>query len=580
MTFRYIASRILINLERKEKLFLIMIFFLILFSAVLEMITISSLIPFLNIMLNPDVIYENFKFKYLIIKSDLFEQNPFAYITTFFIFVIIFTTIFKLIVLKLTYVITKLLGYKISSKVFKNVISQSYLKFTEKNTSQIISILETKINITVGGIFNFLKLLSGLIISISIIITLLIINFWATITFSFFFISCYMLLFAQYKKKLDKLGSIIALNLKLRVKVIQETISVFRQLKLDKISKYFYDSFIIKDYKVREGDQKVGYISSFPRIAIEGLGIISIALVSYYMVKKGSFEESDILTLIATMVFAASRMLPSLQNIYHSITFLIGQKKIAADIIEFLDDKKNNKEIIKNKNEQIKFNESIILKDISFGYRRYGNNLIFKDLNLIIKKNSTVGILGKTGCGKSTLVDIIAGLLEPNKGEVLVDNKSIKQDIESWYEKISYIDQNVTLLDTSIRENIALGKEIEKIDSQKIEKASLQSQSKEFIMDLPEKYQTKIGERGIRLSGGQIQRLGIARALYKNSELLILDESTSSLDIATEELILKSFSSFKGTKTIIIISHKFNTLKNCDKIYEIKDKQVKILNNE
>tara|TARA_Y100000294_G_scaffold146523_1_gene142095 strand:- start:1672 stop:3414 length:1743 start_codon:yes stop_codon:yes gene_type:complete len=580
MTFRYIASRILINLERKEKLFLIMIFFLILFSAVLEMITISSLIPFLNIMLNPDVIYENFKFKYLIIKSDLFEQNPFAYITTFFIFVIIFTTIFKLIVLKLTYVITKLLGYKISSKVFKNVISQSYLKFTEKNTSQIISILETKINITVGGIFNFLKLLSGLIISISIIITLLIINFWATITFSFFFISCYMLLFAQYKKKLDKLGSIIALNLKLRVKVIQETISVFRQLKLDKISKYFYDSFIIKDYKVREGDQKVGYISSFPRIAIEGLGIISIALVSYYMVKKGSFEESDILTLIATMVFAASRMLPSLQNIYHSITFLIGQKKIAADIIEFLDDKKNNKEIIKNKNEQIKFNESIILKDISFGYRRYGNNLIFKDLNLIIKKNSTVGILGKTGCGKSTLVDIIAGLLEPNKGEVLVDNKSIKQDIESWYEKISYIDQNVTLLDTSIRENIALGKEIEKIDSQKIEKASLQSQSKEFIMDLPEKYQTKIGERGIRLSGGQIQRLGIARALYKNSELLILDESTSSLDIATEELILKSLSSFKGTKTIIIISHKFNTLKNCDKIYEIKDKQVKILNNE
>ena len=580
MTFRYIASRILINLERKEKLFLIMIFFLILFSAVLEMITISSLIPFLNIMLNPDVIYENFKFKYLIIKSDLFEQNPFAYITTFFIFVIIFTTIFKLIVLKLTYVITKLLGYKISSKVFKNVISQSYLKFTEKNTSQIISILETKINITVGGIFNFLKLLSGLIISISIIITLLIINFWATITFSFFFISCYMLLFSQYKKKLDKLGAIIALNLKLRVKVIQETISVFRQLKLDKISKYFYDSFIIKDYKVREGDQKVGYISSFPRIAIEGLGIISIALVSYYMVKKGSFEESDILTLIATMVFAASRMLPSLQNIYHSITFLIGQKKIAADIIEFLDDKKNNKEIIKNKNEQIKFNESIILKDISFGYRRYGNNLIFKDLNLIIKKNSTVGILGKTGCGKSTLVDIIAGLLEPNKGEVLVDNKSIKQDIESWYEKISYIDQNVTLLDTSIRENIALGKEIEKIDSQKIEKASLQSQSKEFIMDLPEKYQTKIGERGIRLSGGQIQRLGIARALYKNSELLILDESTSSLDIATEELILKSLSSFKGTKTIIIISHKFNTLKNCDKIYEIKDKQVKILNNE
>ena len=161
----------------------------------------------------------------------------------------------------------------------------------------------------------------------------------------------------------------------------------------------------------------------------------------------------------------------------------------------------------------------------------------------------------------------------------MVDNKSINQDIESWYEKISYIDQNVTLLDTSIYENIALGKESEKIDNQKIEKVSLQSQSKEFIEDLPEKHQTKIGERGIRLSGGQIQRLGIARALYKNSELLILDESTSSLDIVTEELILKTLSSFKKTKTMIIISHKFNTLKNCDKIYEIKDKQIKELKN-
>jgi len=576
MTFRYIISGILKVLERKEKSFLILIFFCMLLSAILEMATISSLLPFLNIMLNPDVIYENFKYKYLIIKPDLFDKNPFAYITFFFILIITCTTVLKLVVLKFSFVITKILGHKISSNVFKNVIVQSYLKFTEKNSSQFISILETKVDITVTGIFRFLQLLSGLIIAIAIIINLLIINFLATITFSFFFISCYMLLFTQYKKKLRLLDSVIALNLRLRIKVIQETISVFRQLKLDKISKYFFESFKKKDYKIRQGEEKIGYIGSFPRIAVEGLGIISIALVSYYMIRKGSFEESEILTLIATMVFAASRMLPLLQNIYHSITFMTAQKQIALDIIEFLDDKEVNKEIIKNKSEQIKFNDTITLKDISFGYKNT-NNLVFKDLNLIIKKNSAVGIFGKTGSGKSTLVDMIAGLLKPNKGEVLVDNKSINQDIESWYEKISYIDQNVTLLDTSICENIALGKELEKIDNQKIEKVSLQSQSKEFIERLSEKYQTKIGERGVRLSGGQIQRLGIARALYKNSELLILDESTSSLDLATEELILKTLSSFK--KTIIIISHKLNTLKNCNKIYEIKDKQIKEIKN-
>lgn len=576
MTFRYIISRILNILERKDKFFLILIFFCMLFSAILEMITISSLLPFLNIMLNPDIIYENFKFKYLIIKPDLFDKNPFAYITFFFILIITSATVFKLIVLKLTYVITKLLGHKISSGVFKNVILQSYLKFTEKNSSQFISILESKVDIAVGSIHRFLQLLSGLIIAISIIITLLIINFWATIIFSFFFISCYLLLFVQYKKKLRILDSIIALNLKLRVKVVQESISVFRQLKLDKISKYFFESFKKKDYKIRQGNETIGYISSFPRIAVEGLGIVSIALVSYYMIQNGTFKESETLTLVATMVFAASRMLPAIQNVYYAITFLIAQKNICGDVVEFLDDKEINQEIIKNKSEQIKFNDYITLKDISFGYKNT-NNLVFKDLNLIIKKNSTVGILGKTGIGKSTLIDIIAGLLKPNKGEVLVDNKSINQDLESWYEKVSYIDQSVTLLDASIYKNIALGKEFEKIDNQKIEKASLQSESKEFIEHLSEKYHTRIGERGIRLSGGQIQRLGIARALYKNSELLILDESTSSLDLATEELILKTLLSFK--KTIIIISHKLNTLKNCDKIFEIKDKQIKEIKN-
>ena len=378
MTFRYIVSRILKILERKEKLFLILIFFCMLFSAILEMATISSLLPFLNIMLNPDVIYENFKFKYLIIKPDLFDKNPFAYITFFFILIITCTTVLKLIVLKFAFVITKILGHKISSNVFKNIILQSYLKFTEKNSSQFISVLETKVDNTIGSIHRFLQLLSGLIITIAIIITLLIINFWATTTFSFFFISCYMLLFVQYKKKLSILDSIIALNLKLRVKVIQESISVFRQLKLDKISKYFFESFKKKDYKIRQGNETLGYISSFPRITIEGLGIISIALVSYYMIKKDTFEESEILTLIATMVFAASRMLPAIQNIYYSITFLIAQKKIAGDVVELLDNKEINKEIIKNKSEQIKFNDSVTLKDISFGLKELSPSKIQK----------------------------------------------------------------------------------------------------------------------------------------------------------------------------------------------------------
>ena len=202
-----------------------------------------------------------------------------------------------------------------------------------------------------------------------------------------------------------------------------------------------------------------------------------------------------------------------------------------------------------------------------------GKNIL-EDVNLSIKKNSIIGILGKTGSGKTTLIDIISGLLMPTKGEIYIDDKLLKNSLQSWHKKISYIDQSVTLIDASLIENIALGHKYNEIDKEIINEVLEKSQSKEFVNNLPQKYNTLVGERGIRLSGGQIQRIGIARALFKNSELLILDEPTSSLDNTTENLVIDGINKLKREKTIILISHNKSTLKNCDRIFEIKDQKI------
>ena len=247
------------------------------------------------------------------------------------------------------------------------------------------------------------------------------------------------------------------------------------------------------------------------------------------------------------------------------------QKKMYLDVSEFIYTQDLNIQKIKKDN-SIEFNEDIRLKNVSFGYIKDQN--IFENVDLIIKKNSTIGILGKTGSGKTTLVDIISGLIPPTKGNIFIDDRLMVDYLESWHKKISYIDQSTTLLDASLIENIALGKNSDEINKKFLENVLEKSQSKEFINNLPNKLNTMVGERGVRLSGGQIQRIGIARALFKNSELLILDEPTSSLDNATESLVIDGIKKLKREKTIILISHRVNTLKNCDKIYEVKDKKI------
>lgn len=570
MTYRYIFNQISSTLNRKHKFFVLLIFFSILLSALLEMLTISSLIPFLNILLNPDVVYENFKYKYLIFSDKLFTNNPLGYISIVFIIIISISTLLKLLVLKLILKVTTLIGSTISSTVFKNIISQSYIDFTKFNTSELISVLEAKIDPLVNAIFKILQTCSCLIITISIIATLLLINFWSTIFFALSFSISYFILYFFYRKDLTSIGISIASNLKSRVKTSQEAMSIFRQVKLDNLAENFYSDFTSKDFAIRKANEITAFIGNFPRIVIECIAIILIAIGSYYLISNNIYDEDYTLTLIASLVFGASRLLPQVQVMYYNFSQITHQKKMYLDVSKFL--YKISKDESKNINSTFEFNNEINLNNISFGYDN--DRKILENVSITIKKNSTVGILGQTGSGKTTLIDLISGLLMPTQGQIFVDGTPVNDILDSWQKKISYIDQDVTLLDAPLIENIAIGHKNETIDKIFLDKVLEKSQSKKFIYDLPDKYNTLVGERGIRLSGGQIQRIGIARALYKNSELLILDEPTSSLDTNTEDLVIDAINELKKEKTIILISHRINALKDCDKIFEVKNKKI------
>jgi len=295
-----------------------------------------------------------------------------------------------------------------------------------------------------------------------------------------------------------------------------------------------------------------------------------LIMILYMMSKTGNFNAA--LPIVALYVFAGYRLMPALQQVYASLTIL---KFIGPSVEKLHADMKNLEPAIDQSKEIISFNNSITLNNIHYNYPNSSRTAI-KSVNLNIFAKSTVGFIGITGSGKTTIVDIILGLLEVQKGSLEVDGIPItKKNLRSWQQLIGYVPQNIYLSDDSVAGNVAFGKETKDINQKLVEKAAKIANLHQFVIDeLPNKYQTIIGENGVRLSGGQRQRIGIARALYHNPKVLILDEATSALDIETEKAVMDAINNLNKDITIILIAHRLNTVKNCDTIFKLEKGQV------
>ena len=358
-----------------------------------------------------------------------------------------------------------------------------------------------------------------------------------------------------------------------RFKIIAEIIGGIKEIKVLGREKLYLKKFKSPSHEFSSHLSSSQILGEIPQFFIEIFAFGALLTIVLFLIREDGSGISSLIPLLGLYTLGAIKLKPAANIIYKS---LASMKFAAASIDNIMTELENNEQMMFSKNEQNKFNltDKISIEDLSYYYPGKLKPAI-KNLNLHIRTNSTFGIIGATGSGKTTLVDIILGLLTPTSGKILIDNKIIsKKNIRQWQNSIGYVPQNIFLSDDTIASNIAFGVEDSLIDLNKVKNAAMMAQLDEFVTQLDDQYNTNIGERGIKLSGGQCQRIGIARALYHNPKVLVLDEATSALDENTEAEVMKAINTMVGSMTIIIIAHRLSTIKECDKIIRMEDGEI------
>lgn len=576
----FINIFILIKKFQKNKVYIF--FFLTFLVAIIDLIGVASIFPFIALLSNPNIVEQNESIANIFHAIRFFApigHKQFILllgISTFFF--LISSIILRTYNYYFSIKITLRLEADITNYLLKKYLNKPYVWFLKKNSSSLGSnVLHEVSNVVNSAIIPFVLFLSNTLIAISIITVIFIYNFYLAITVSFFLFFLYAITFFFLKNKISFLGKQSVVSNKERFKILGEIFSHIKELKLYGLEKFHLESYSRPSNLFQKSHSKFMLIQNLPRYFIEIFAFSAvIILLLFIQVKNNSFIES--LPLLGVYVFAGYRLIPVFQQIYSSMSILRNTNYLINNFLKDLSlldiPEKKLLNISKKKLVPIKFSKKIELEKVSFKYLD-SKLLLLNDVSITIPVNSKVGIIGATGSGKSTLIDIILGLIKPLEGYLKVDGKIIDSDnIKNWQKIIGYVPQQVSLSDLSIAENIAYGVKPTEINQNSLIESAKTAHVHNFVINkLSSGYNTVIGEKGIRLSGGERQRLGIARALYQNPEVLILDEATNALDINTERLILKSL--YKLNITIISITHRLSTLKNFDTIYSVIKRKIK-----
>ena len=461
----------------------------------------------------------------------------------------------------------------ISLKILRNFLKKNIEFFFKKNSTELINTTYLESRNYVNCLNEYFKIISETFLLIAISIFLLIFNFQSTaIILIIIAISSSVILYI-YKKRLKILGEKRYEASIGQLKNLQQTFFSIRDIKIKFVEKFFLSKYKESINSYSNTNYLSNSILELPKIFFELIFIFSISIVIFFLVSQNNISNENILTSIGVYALAAFRSFPSVTKLIHAIQQINFLKPSIEKIIPNLKDFSDNINKEKNINDEISFLKEITFRKVSYNYPDVKDKVI-EDLNFKINKGDFIGLIGKSGEGKTTILDLLMGLIKTKAGEIEVDGRSIYQNLHSWQKKIGYVSQSTILLDDDIKNNIAFGVPAEQIDEKKLLESLKNAQLLEFVLSLPNKLETKVGERGVSLSGGQIQRIGIARELYRDPSLILLDEATSALDTATEKEFLDCLKILNKKMTIIFVSHRESALINCNKILHLKRKKL------
>ncbi len=577
LTIKELLIKLFSHLNKRRKLELFLHLILMIINSLAEVVSLALIIPFLSVLTNPENL---FKIKIVKSFSELLQiSSPYELrlpLTILFGSIVIFSGLIRLLNLWLTFKIGGLVGNDLTTKAFKKILFKPYLDHVTSHTSASISTMTQEVSTVVYRvIIPQLQLISSAIISICLITTLIIINweiaFFAGFLLTFFYFIT-IKLSKNYVRTLSKQE--VFLNKSL-IKLIQESLGSIREVILNNSHLYFYRNFQGISFQLESVRARSSFLSTYPRIALEPIGITLLAIIAFFSVSQDGIDNA--LPLIGSLALGIQKLLPLTQKIYEGFIRTRAAKASLITVIDLMEKSISDEDCFVSHSNLLE-NNSIIFKNVSFNYQNI-NRTIINSVNFTINQGEKIAIIGTTGSGKSTLVDLLIGLLPPSNGKVLINGKDInkisnKRFLARWRASIAHLPQNIYLADSSIKENIAFGVPPNEIDINRVNEVINRSQLRDFVDSCNNGINSLVGENGVALSGGQRQRIGIARALYKKTNILLLDEATSALDIKTEELIMQNLCSNNTNMTLIIITHRTQNLKYCERILNLNKGEI------
>ena len=568
--------------DRKQKWQLVGLGIMIFIGGLLETLGVSAMIPVVQALLAPDELM-GYIDRIPVVKNlcDALSITTVKQVTMALLYGMMAIYVIKnLYILLLTYMqntfITKNRNRMIS-RVMAEFLNRPYEKYLGADIPTVFRITDSDIPQTFSLILAMLQLASEAVVSCLIFVVLLLNDPGMTLFIIAVFGLLTLFIVKVFKPRLNRIG---ARNHAIQSRIAKWRIQATYGLKDVKVLNR--EEFYVRNYyetgKVgAEVARNYAVLNNMPRLLIETVFIVSVLgfLVVYI---NGGGDITAMVTTISAFAIAAVRVLPSVNRINTYITEIAYTQPSLDFVYDNLQEGMKTDAMLAERKaysqvEKLKLDHQIELSHISFHYPDSDKN-IFEDAHMIVPKGKSVGIIGTSGAGKSTIVDILLGLLHAQTGTITCDGVDIFKNYESWLAQIGYIPQSIYLIDESIRDNIAFGIDADKIDEKRIWEVLEEAQLKEFVEELPEGLDTTIGDRGVRLSGGQRQRIGIARALYNDPEILVFDEATSALDNDTEAAVMEAVNSFHGRKTMIIIAHRLNTIEKCDMIYKVENMKL------